>query len=405
MPATAALSVTPTVVSTAPAPAEPRGPTDAGRAFDSHLDAARQQQGGDTSAAAAAPTSAASADRATVNAAPADRRRSDAGTDASTAAGALPAPPSDGLPGVVLVPVASVASVDTGQPAPGTDAPASTARDEPTPDAISVAGAMLALLGQAMPANASAATGGAAKVLAASVLKASAGQPALGHLAAPSDTLATLTDAGAGAGNDTAAVVPSGNASTAGTAALADLFAAGGSKAAMHKGADGPAVQDLATLLGATPQATANTGVMPPHALHIASPAGSPAFAQELGQQVAWLGNQDIKQAKIRLHPDELGQVDVSVRVQHGGQVDVTFAAQHPAAVHALQQTLPQLDALLAQHGLSLGQAQVGQQSAGGDGSRGSNSSFGSDGVDAGGDEPIAAPVTVSALGLLDTFA
>ena len=47
MPATAALSVTPTITSTAPAPAEPRGPTDAGRAFDSHLDAARQQRDSD----------------------------------------------------------------------------------------------------------------------------------------------------------------------------------------------------------------------------------------------------------------------------------------------------------------------------------------------------------------------
>jgi hypothetical protein len=47
----------------------------------------------------------------------------------------------------------------------------------------------------------------------------------------------------------------------------------------------------------------------------------------------------------------------------------------------------------------------VGQQSAGGSGSRNGTSSFGSDGVDAAGDEPIAAPVTVSALGLLDTFA
>jgi hypothetical protein len=36
--------------------------------------------------------------------------------------------------------------------------------------------------------------------------------------------------------------------------------------------------------------------------------------------------------------------------------------------------------------------------------SRGGTSSFGGDGIDAG-DEPIAAPVRVSALGLLDTFA
>ena len=58
--------------------------------------------------------------------------------------------------------------------------------------------------------------------------------------------------------------------------------------------------------------------------------------------------------------------------MQHSGQVDVTFAAQHPAAVHALQQTLPQLDALLAQHGLSLGQADVGQRQSGSDGQSGS---------------------------------
>jgi len=305
MPATALISVTPTVVSTAPAPVEPRGPTDAGRAFDSHLDAARQQQGRDTSAADATPAAAASADQATANDAPTDRRHSDTGSDAAPAAVALPAPPSDGLPGAVLVPMASV---DTGQPVPSTDAPASNSKEEPVPDTISVAGAMLALLGQAMPANASAATGGAAKVLAASVLKASAGQPALGHAAAPPDTLAVLTNAGAAADNAAPAVMPSGNAAAVGAAALADLFATGASKAAVHKAADGPGVQDLATLLGATPQPTGNTGVMPPHALHIASPAGSPAFAQELGQQVAWLGNQDIKQAKIRLHPEELGQ-------------------------------------------------------------------------------------------------
>lgn len=397
MPATAALSVPPTVVPAAPAPAEPRGPTDAGRAFDSHLDAARQQHG--DGARADTPPDHGSAQQPASRDARTAPSRPDAGSDATASA-------SNSLvdTATVAVPVPNVAA-PADPTAPSVDASAKSKADAPAPDAISVASAMLALLGQVLPANASVAAGGAAKVMGASVLKTSAGQPGAGlPTTVPTDVLATLTDAAA-AGNDASAVAPAGNAATVGAAALADLFAAGGSKAAMHKGADGPAVQDLATLLGATPQATANTGVMPPHALHITSPAGSPAFAQELGQQVAWLGNQDIRQAKIRLHPDELGQVDVSVRVQHGGQVDVTFAAQHPAAVHALQQTLPQLDALLAQHGLSLGQAQVGQQSAGGDGSRGGNSFFGSDGADAAGDEPIAAPVTVSALGLLDTFA
>ncbi|MGA0586411.1 flagellar hook-length control protein FliK [Dyella sp. KRB-257] len=396
MPATAVLPATPTLVPTAPAPAEPRGPTDAGRAFDSHLDAARQQHADDTRADTTPDRG--SAQQPASRDARTEHSRPDAGSDATASASTSLVDTA-----TVAVPVPNAAA-QADPSASAVDASAKSKADAPAPDAISVASAMLALLGQVLPANASVAAGDAAKAMTASVLKAPSGQPATAlPTAAMADAFATLTDAAAGHG--AATVVPSGKTTTAGAAALADLFAAGASKAAMHKGADDPGMQELATLLGAAPQATANTGVMPPHALHIASPAGSPAFAQELGQQVAWLGNQDIKQAKIRLHPEELGQVDVSVRMQHGGQVDVTFAAQHPAAVHALQQTLPQLDALLAQHGLSLGQAQVGQQSAGGDGSRNGHSSFGSDGVDTGGDEPIAAPVTVSALGLLDTFA
>lgn len=400
MPATAALSVTPTVVSTAPAPAEPRGPTDTGRAFDSHLDAARQQQGGDTPAADASRDPATDPTRGRNT--HANHKRSDDTADASRAADPAPTPSTDASTSLPDAPIVAAAPE---QPAPAADNSPVAPGNVPTPDAISVAGAMLALLGQAMPANASAVTGGAAKVMAASVLKASMGQPAATDPAA--DASATLAAVSADAPADSSSATPANATSNPGAAALADIFAAGITRGAtVHKNADGPAAQDLAALLGTAPQPTANTGVMPPHALHIASPAGSPAFAQELGQQVAWLGNQDIKQAKIRLHPEELGQVDVSVRVQHGGQVDVTFAAQHPAAVHALQQTLPQLDALLAQHGLSLGQAQVGQQSSGGgDGSRGGTPSFQSDGGEAGSDEPLAAPVTVSALGLLDTFA
>ena len=178
-----------------------------------------------------------------------------------------------------------------------------------------------------------------------------------------------------------------------------------GFKLATHD-ADVTKPQDLGALLAPALQSTVTAPVAAVHALRFASPAGSAAFAQELGQQVAWLGNQDVKQAKIRLHPEDLGQVDVKVSAQqHTGQVDVTFAAQHPAAVHALQQTLPQLDALLAQHGLSLGQASVGQQSSGGDGRSGSG--FSGQGADAieGAEGVAERAVHVAAVGLVDAFA
>jgi len=41
------------------------------------------------------------------------------------------------------------------------------------------------------------------------------------------------------------------------------------------------------------------------------------------------------------------------------------FSAQHPAAVNAVQQSLPQLEHMLAQHGLALGHAEVGQHDHG----------------------------------------
>lgn len=168
---------------------------------------------------------------------------------------------------------------------------------------------------------------------------------------------------------------------------------------------DSDTSQELAALSAAWLQPTAGTTAPPvaAHVLTVDSPVGTPGFAQELGQQVAWLGGQEIKQARIRLHPEELGQLDVKVSVAHD-RVDVTFAVQHPAAVHAVQQTLPQLDSLLAQHGLALGHAEVGQQQAGGEHSRG-QSTGGS--VDGAGDDGLAATATSTpaALGLLDMFA
>ena len=92
--------------------------------------------------------------------------------------------------------------------------------------------------------------------------------------------------------------------------------------------------------------------------------ASAQSFAQELGQQMTWFVDQGIQQARIRLHPDELGSLDLKISVNHG-RVDVVFQAQHPGAVTAVQQSLPQLGQMLAQHGLSLGNAEVGQHDRG----------------------------------------
>jgi flagellar hook-length control protein FliK len=203
---------------------------------------------------------------------------------------------------------------------------------------------------------------------------------------------------------------------TATATALATAVSGSAKGDPMAQAATGPATQndhdtalDALRALTAAPtmQQPPAQAAAPAHALAVSSPVGSSTFGQELGQQVAWLGGQDIKQARIRLNPEDLGPLDVKVSVTQS-HVDVSFIVQHPQAVHAVQQTLSQLDSMLAQHGLTLGQAQVGQGGSGnawGQGAPSASSSSGeAESADGGAIASVESAV-VTGVGLLDTFA
>ncbi|MDO1528358.1 flagellar hook-length control protein FliK [Fulvimonas sp. R45] len=223
----------------------------------------------------------------------------------------------------------------------------------------------------------------------------------------------TLPAGGAGAAQAVTADAPSIEVDAMG-AALPATFAPASPAVAMPPvatAADGDAKARMDDDLGDLPIApqpaaspAAPAPAPAPHVLELAAPAGGTAFAQELGQQVVWLGAQGVKQASIRLHPQALGTLEVKVSLGHDGRVDVSFAAQHPAAVAAVQQSLGQLDLMLAGQGLSLGQAQVGQQ---GTDRRDGHVARRDAGT---GDEAVAETPGVAALssvasGLLDIFA
>ena len=279
------------------------------------------------------------------------------------------------------------------QAKPTTDAAAagkpqaeSSTKESGNPDAAALAAAMLALIGQAAPAKPLAQATAATHVQGKAVTG--------GHAGATPAALVLL--AGAAAAAEATVAKPAVGVDTG---ALAPMLA----KPAEQKEAPIDAAR-LAFPVNAPLAAPDNAfvGAAPAHSLDIASPVGTPGFTQELGQQIAWLGSQDVKQARIRLHPEELGAMDIKVSISHD-RVDVSFAVQHPAAVHALQQTLPQLDTLLAHHGLALGQADVGQRQQGESARQGGQAVEAGAAVDA---EPGAlASMPVAALGLLDTFA
>ncbi|WP_233840684.1 flagellar hook-length control protein FliK [Dyella sp. 2HG41-7] len=161
----------------------------------------------------------------------------------------------------------------------------------------------------------------------------------------------------------------------------------------------------LGNLTATAPVVPTGTNASGAHNLGVNAQVGSSGFAKELGQQITWLSGQDIKQAQIRLNPQDLGPLDVKVSVEHG-RVDVSFMTQHPAATAAVQQGLSQLNQMLSGQGLSLGHATVGQhaQQQFGASQQQQASYQGSDGAEETAESPVAA-ITQAAVGLVDAFA
>ena len=138
---------------------------------------------------------------------------------------------------------------------------------------------------------------------------------------------------------------------------------------------------------------------------HTGLPAEVPAWPAALNEQVRWQIGEGIQEARLELHPRELGSVQVQLRLSASG-AEVQFSAAHPQAREALQASLPQLRALLAADGLHLSQAQVGSQaqSQSGHQSRGAASV---DSADAADEAQPAAPERprLIRIGLVDDFA
>jgi len=373
MTASVTVTVPSAATATGPRPtgaSEPRDGAGSGapKDFDSQLHAARQQHD-------ARGTDDASNNRDDRRDMPATPPSSDRQPEA-----ARPADPGT-VPAAVPVAAPAIETVVAAAPAPAD-------RNEPDDQpASAMAGAMLALLGSSVAAALQPVEGNGGAAAGALVQAGTT-------LASDARAAAVLQLAGAGT---SAASLPAGMVPLA---ANVPMMVDAALPAPSAVGKDAAEGHGLAMTLPAPPAAA--TAPAPPHQLQLPSPLGSQSFAQDLGQQVAWLGGQNIKQARIRLHPEELGSLDVSVSVTHG-RVDVVFSAQHAAAIPAVQQSLPQLDQMLARHGLSLGHAEVGQRDRGD--RRGHAGHAGAIAVDEIADVHGGMPVALGKVGLLDAFA
>lgn len=88
------------------------------------------------------------------------------------------------------------------------------------------------------------------------------------------------------------------------------------------------------------------------------------AFAEHFNEQVTWQVGQRLQEARIQLHPQELGAVDIQLKLD-GEKASLVFTVEQLPARAAVQAALPQLTVLLAGQGIQLADAQVQSQHQG----------------------------------------
>ncbi|MES2683678.1 MAG: flagellar hook-length control protein FliK [Pseudomonadota bacterium] len=196
------------------------------------------------------------------------------------------------------------------------------------------------------------------------------------------------------------------------TAALALMVASDALPVAAEAAAEtppglAPVSAAFSSLLAApTTAAVSNTPTVPTPSTMLAM--DQPEWPERLGEVIQWRLGEGLKEARIEIHPRELGAVDIRLSMDERG-LSVQLNAAQASTRDLLQQELPRLRESLQQGGVLLADAQVGREGAGQQQSpaRTSQGSFGQRARDA--DEAAeAAPVTTAwrlRRGLLDDYA
>jgi len=89
---------------------------------------------------------------------------------------------------------------------------------------------------------------------------------------------------------------------------------------------------------------------------------GSSEWGKALGQQVLHLGTAGQQVAELQLNPPGLGPLKVTLSL-NDHQMQAAFVSAHSSVLTAVEAALPQLRALLAESGISLGHTSVGAES------------------------------------------
>ena len=93
----------------------------------------------------------------------------------------------------------------------------------------------------------------------------------------------------------------------------------------------------------------------------LGSSVNGQGWNQAVGERVVFMARNGIQRADVRLHPQNLGQLDIRVSIQND-QASVTFNVQNATTREAVEQALPRLRELFEQQGMDLVDVDVSDQ-------------------------------------------
>ncbi|HAV9822338.1 TPA: flagellar hook length control protein FliK [Escherichia coli] len=94
----------------------------------------------------------------------------------------------------------------------------------------------------------------------------------------------------------------------------------------------------------------------------LSAPLGSYEWQQSLSQHISLFTRQGQQSAELRLHPQDLGEVQISLKVDDN-QAQIQMVSPHQHVRAALEAALPVLRTQLAESGIQLGQSNISGES------------------------------------------
>ena len=101
---------------------------------------------------------------------------------------------------------------------------------------------------------------------------------------------------------------------------------------------------------------------MPVKSLEIPVDLANSQWANKFSEHITWLGHQGIKSALIKIHPEDLGPLEISIKVvKDSASVNINSHSSHVRDL--VDQALPKLREMMSEQGLNLSDVHIGSDS------------------------------------------